>query len=355
MTHLSLFSGIGGIDIAAEWAGFKTVCFVEIDPYCQKVLAKHWPDVPVIGDIRDVTREKIDSYSEQLTKRTTYREGNNRRRSDCEQGDRNGLGDDIGDICSQRISRNEYNEQPPITLITGGFPCQPVSVAGKRRGKDDNRWLWPQMLRVIEETRPGWIVGENVAGLIRMGIDDCISDLENIGYTCQPYLIPACAVDAPHRRDRVFIVAKSEQSTSRRRGISGDTGDSGWERTSTEPEGIQSRDRKACASNAESCSQDVADTTGERLPDRGRPSLGKSRRTEPELERCSSSREGIQDDTGGYAGKRWWAVEPGLGRVAHGIPHRVDRLRCLGNAVVPQQIYPILKAIADEEQCTKNC
>ena len=155
LTHISLFTGIGGIDLAAEWAGFETVLMVENNAYCQKVLKKHWPDVPLESDIY------------------------------------------------------ETHPKETATLITGGFPCQPFSVAGQQRGKGDDRYLWPEMLRVIKEIRPGWVVAENVAGLIRMGLDDCLSDLEREGYITETFLIPACAVNAPHRRDRIFIVAHS--------------------------------------------------------------------------------------------------------------------------------------------------
>ncbi len=135
MTHVSLFTGVGGIDLAADWAGFKTILQVEKDPYCQKVLRKHWPNVKRIEDIRDV---KADSVNE------------------------------------------------PVTLISGGPPCQPVSVAGKRRGTGDDRWLWPEMLRVIREIKPQWVLAENVPGIISlesgMVFENLLVDLENEGY-----------------------------------------------------------------------------------------------------------------------------------------------------------------------------
>jgi DNA (cytosine-5)-methyltransferase 1 len=154
-THLDLFSGIGGFALAAGWAGFETVGFCDNEPYAQAVLKKHWPDVPIHGDIK-----ALDG--------TAYR---------------------------------------GVTLLTGGFPCQPFSNAGKRRGKDDDRYLWPQMLRVIQEARPAWIVGENVVGIIGLALDQVCSDLEACGYEVEPIIIPACGVDAPHRRNRVWVVA----------------------------------------------------------------------------------------------------------------------------------------------------
>ncbi|MBA7591749.1 hypothetical protein ES708_33912 [subsurface metagenome] len=201
LTHISLFTGIAGIDLAAEWAGFKTILFVEKDSYCQKVLNKHWPDVPIMGDIRDATKEKILAYT---SNRCKSREGPHQ--TDRCGGDRSREAAQILQIQGTEPTK----EQPAITLITGGFPCQPVSQAGKRRGKADDRWLWPEMLRVISEVRPTWVVAENVTGLLTMGFDNCLSGLESEGYETIPFVIPACGVNAPHRRDRIFIVGYSK-------------------------------------------------------------------------------------------------------------------------------------------------
>lgn len=160
MTHASLFSGIGGFDLAAEWMGWTNVLNCEIDEFCRKVLKYHFPNAKQYADIR-------------TTDFTVWR---NR-----------------------------------IDVLTGGFPCQPFSVAGKRKGTDDDRYLWPDMLRAIREIRPRWIVGENVYGLVNwsdgMVLEQVCADLENEGYEVQPFVIPACAVNAPHRRDRVWIIA----------------------------------------------------------------------------------------------------------------------------------------------------
>jgi len=150
-THLDLFSGIGGFALAAGRAGFRTIGFSEIDGYASAVLRKHWPGVPNFGDIRNVRGVRAD-------------------------------------------------------LVTGGFPCQPFSVAGKRRGAGDDRALWPEMLRVIAEVRPGWVLAENVPGIISMELDRVLSDLEGIGYATGTLVVPACALDARHRRERVWIV-----------------------------------------------------------------------------------------------------------------------------------------------------
>lgn len=160
MKHMGLFEGIGGFSLAARWAGWETPVMVEWSAYCQSVLKKNFPDATIFGDIH-------------------------------------------------RFDGRPYAGQ--IDVITGGFPCQPFSHAGKRNGADDDRYLWPEMLRVIREVAPEWVIGENVAGLISMDsgrvFDAILSDLENAGYCAEAYIIPAIAVGAPHRRDRVWIVA----------------------------------------------------------------------------------------------------------------------------------------------------
>ena len=160
MTHASLFSGIGGFDLAAEWMGWQNVFNCEIDPFCRKVLAYHFPDAKQYENIK--------------TTDFTIHRGH-------------------------------------IDVLTGGFPCQPFSIAGKRKGANDDRYLWPEMLRAIREIQPRWVVGENVLGIVNwsdgMVFEQVQADLEVAGYEVQPFLIPACAVDAPHRRDRVWFVA----------------------------------------------------------------------------------------------------------------------------------------------------
>lgn len=304
LTHLSLFSGIGGLDIAAEMAGFQTVGQCEWADYPTKVLEKHWPDVPRWRDIRTLTGE---SFYEKTGRRT-------------------------------------------VDVISGGFPCQPFSVAGKRRGKEDDRYLWPEMLRVISELRPAWVVGENVAGIVNMALDQVYTDLENEGYAVQAFIIPACAIDAPHRRDRCAIVAhcNNRQCITENETIQAGrdpVGYGGEDVAHAESAECERKRRKAWKRRPEPgcCGDDVPNA------DNGSRSL----RGNGELSAVEEAGT-IRADNGGrtleYVAGEWWPAEPNVRRVVNGVPNRVDRLKCLGNAVVPQQFYPVFQAIADIER-----
>ena len=232
LTHIDLFSGIGGFSLAAGWAGFRTVCFSEVDPYASAVLRKHWPDVPNLGD----------------------------------------------------ITRADFGAFAGATVLTGGWPCQPWSAAGKKLGTRDDRHLWPSMLQAIRTTRPAWVVGENVAGIIGMDFGDMLSDLESEGYSAQPFIIPALGVGAPIERDRVFTVASSNEVHGKTWvGNSSEAALQPWPRTKSETVWLQ----------------------------------------------AASEAAGMDDGL---------PEGPYLGRVG-----------AIGNAIVPQVAFQILKAIADLE------
>jgi DNA (cytosine-5)-methyltransferase 1 len=193
MRMLDLFSGIGGFSIAAQWcwgSDLEIEAFVEIDPFCQKVLRKHWPGVPIYGDIKAIQWVVAESES-----------GESWEQAESERGKYFGGG-------------NREVRVRSIDLLTGGFPCQPFSCAGKRAGTEDDRHLWPEMLRTIHEVKPRWVVAENVPGLLTledgMVFESVCADLEAEGYEVQPVIVPACAQGAPHRRDRVWIVAHAK-------------------------------------------------------------------------------------------------------------------------------------------------
>lgn len=244
LTHLSLFSGIGGLDLAAEWAGFETVGQCEWADYPTRVLERHWPGVPRWRDIRTLTKE---SFYERTGLRT-------------------------------------------VDLVSGGFPCQPFSKAGQRRGQKDDRYLWPEMLRVIEELRPSWVIGENVANILNLALDDVLSDLESKGYST---------------RRLWFQLAASALHTN-------DTDTQSWPTpTAMDAAGLAGHLRKdATSTRSMLLSQKV---------------------------KC-------------LAGGGHWKPEPGVGRVADGVPRWMDRVRCLGNAVCPPQFYPFFYYIREIEE-----
>ena len=288
MRVLDLFSGIGGFSLGLEAAGMTTVAFCERDPYGTKVLNKHWPDVPVHSDVRQLDGTKYAGS---------------------------------------------------IDVVCGGFPCQPFSVAGQQRGKEDDRHLWPEMLRVISESKPRWVIGENVSGFVRMALDDVCLDLENEGYTVRTFVLPACAADARHRRDRVFIVGYASSQHG--------WGDTNGRRESGLEVGrnllAQTR-REQVPDSTDRPSKDVAYATSPR-------SEARLPRQESGKERHARKPDHESDQRLGWEEGSDWPTEPAVGRMAHGVPNRGDRIKSLGNAVVPQliQIIGELVLAADKE------
>ncbi len=245
--HLDLFSGIGGFAIAAQKAGFVTNAFVEIDPFCRKVLQKNFPGVDIVDDIR------------------------------------------------------EYGWYEHAHLVTAGFPCQPFSQAGNKRGIDDERYLWPETLRVIVSTCPTWIILENVPGIINMELDNILIDLEAEGYTPETFVLPACAANAPHRRDRVWIIAHINSIRSNQRF-------SDWKKRF-----IQTNQLRNLEEIQQKWTQFIPDTWK------------------------------------AYTAKDWLAYNTTASRRNNGVSTRLDkdRIKALGNAIVPQVIYPIMEFIKE--------
>ena len=190
---LDLFAGIGGFSLGLEMTGgFETVAFCEIEKYPQEILKKNFPDVPIYEDVRSLTADRL-------------------------------IRDGVG----------------RIDVITGGYPCQPFSVAGQQKGEADDRHLWPFMLKIIAQVRPSWVICENVSGHIALGLDQVLFDLENEGYATRTFIIPACAVDAPHRRDRLWIVADTDKLTRGGGEVYRKSGDKGRAASKTRGEGLR--------------------------------------------------------------------------------------------------------------------
>jgi len=365
---LDLFSGIGGFSLALESTGhFQTIGFVENDEYCQAVLQHHFPEVPILGDIKNVTKETVPTRPD---------------------------------------------------VICGGFPCQPFSVAGDQRAKDDPRHLWPEMLRIIKEQKPTWVVGENVSGLVKLGLDEILDEMEDQGYSTRTFNIPAFSVGAPHQRQRLWIIGhlgdpehNGSPTPERERGLlkqseepkkqisiwesegtssasgdvanpdneglrsriggddfdyeeesgeggvdgEGSAGDDEWYDTSpTQDEGVDMANPESFKSREQTERQGRKNTARRSDDSRGT----KTERTETVTD---PNGKGLQGQRKKYklpkskrkreiGGSSWWDVEPNVGRVAYGVPNRVFKLRALGNSIIPQIAQKIGYAIIEAEK-----
>jgi len=394
--HLDLFSGIGGFSLGLEAAGgFETVAFCDYEPYCQKVLRKHWPWVTIYDDIKELNSERLAS-----------------------------------------------NGHTKIDIITGGYPCQPFSVAGRKKGEEDPRHVWPEMFRLIKELRPTWVIGENVAGHIKLGLDTVLENLESEGYSTRTFSISAASVGANHKRERVWIVGYSEHNgsstTEKSRGIKetndnnkeGQDKTSQFERTSRsynskdventgckqwpwsffgdqDENEIREGNANQFERSSEASESDVANSNGRRCSsvlDKRSSNQENKRRENYIKQSCSitdvanSESQGAREDNQGLwsgtegtsgrqttdladtessdrneyeidrehgktetqkilgdgssisGGSTWWSVEPNVGRVAHGVPKRVDRLKSIGNSLIPHIPYYIGKSIMEAER-----
>jgi DNA (cytosine-5)-methyltransferase 1 len=388
---LDICSGIGGFSLGLEaTGGFDTVAFCEFDDFCCKVLNKHWPNVPIYKDLKEIGNDP------------------------------------------ERIIQE-------FDLICGGIPCQPFSLAGKQKGKEDDRHLWPYMYAIVKSKKPTWVIVENVGGFVNVALDDVCLDLETQGYATQSFIIPACSVEAPHKRDRIWILGKytsefekplvdtdsirphehktTEEESSRRGSETSTTTTSNdvanskeledhehdnGERTqqdrehrvSQQPGGEGSlggtedvADPKLVSSDSISDSgsntkteseqgqktgnldrssgrQDVAYSNSEGLE--GSEEAGDTQKSREEREQLASGQDSslskwhTQSELGGVAdgiptrldGHLGFEREPNIPRVATGIPDRVNRLKALGNSIVPQIVYNIGLAILEEEKRT---
>jgi len=394
LRHVDLCSGIGGFALGFQWAELsKTIMFCDTEKWCREILAKNFPNVPITNDVKELANDP-----ERLV--------------------------------------------PDHDILTAGYPCQPFSVAGRQKGEKDDRHIWPYIFRIIACKRPTWCVFENVYGHVALGLDKVLADLESEGYSTRTFIVPACAKDAPHRRDRLWIIARvMADSESGGRGRNGDldetqgssqsdatqsdsfggissrpdivadttflglqehgysksgkfvegsqdVADSESERhrgSSSEERGDEQRivfsheqGRSSVGSEVEgrssSCGEDVADSDSddERSREKSRQSEGdtsRERTGDGSFDVADSDDEGSQggihrgenserQSFDGHSGRSrsthrqpeqdFWAVEPDVGRVAHGIPRRVDRLKGLGNAIVPQISMQIGLAIKEE-------
>ena len=307
MNHISLFSGIGGFDLASEWIGWNNIASCEINPFGRKVLKHYWPDALHHDDVHTFTKKLLD----------------------------------------EKIKG--WNSKDVI--LSGGFPCQPYSNAGKRKGKEDERHLWPEMLRIICEIRPRWIVGENVRGLIDWNgglvFDEIHIDLETIGYEVQSFVLPACSKDAPHRRDRIWIVANANDTNT------------GSDNRRNEGTAKEIRREETGDVFGTLCNNGNVTDTDDKLRKRWNKSNSKRRQnTGKRIKSLGDNKQGRNQSN--------WENFPtqspicggndGISRELDGITFpkwRNESIKAYGNAVVPQVVFEIFKAIQKYNELEK--
>ena len=372
LRHVDLCSGIGGFSLGFSWAELsKTIMFCDTEKWCRQILAKNFPNTPIATDVKELANDP------------------------------------------ERLVPNH-------DILTAGYPCQPFSVAGLRKGEEDDRHIWPYIFRIVTFKRPSWCVFENVYGHVALGLDKVLSDMENQGYATRTFIVPACAKNAPHRRDRLWIVCKnvgdsssggrgefrvseekvggteSEEAqsirTSSTRTTMGDTQHNGS--STTQIRGSNEEDARGSQKGEIQAKQfEGASGRGDHETMAYTKCLGWEQRTEiqGEFDReepsdqldfssegrrrsragshvANTSSEGLQgwdlnttinkgrskesqlgnESSRVYTDEGIWFAEPNVGRVAHGIPKRVDRLKGLGNAIVPQIAMQIGLAIKKE-------
>ena len=320
LRHVDLCSGIGGFALGFQWANLsKPIMFCDIEPWSRQILSKHWPDVPIATDVKELAN------------------------------DPDGL-------------------VPDCDILTAGYPCQPFSQAGQRRGSEDDRHIWPYIFSIVQRNRPSWCVFENVYGHVSRGLDQVLSYLEWESYAARPFVVPACAVDAPHRRDRLWIICRNVGNTENERYKQ-------WSDVEREGAKDKQEQRPSVRSEPSGSSEDVADTQSlfgnvgrehteqskrqvSKLGERG----GKINVADTDSERLQgqwrehelvSEREA--EHSVGSSGeevraRKYWKSEPSVGRVAHGVRDRIHRLKGLGNAIVPQIAMRIGQTIKQIEE-----
>ena len=289
MRHVDLCSGIGGFALGFEWAQLSNpVLFCDSEEWCRKVLRKHWTDVPILNDVKELA--------------------------------------------------NDPTQIPDCDILTAGYPCQPFSLAGNRQGTQDPRHLWPYLLKIVTSKRPTWCVFENVYGHVSMGLDTVLNDLETQGYSARTFNVPALSVDANHKRERLWIVANARDISGR----DGESGSIGKNGSGGLDKGLRTTEATKTSRPSET-SGTMADPNDSGNRTSEHESVINGEETHQGWNRQPLNRTGGLGKNG-----RWkWEPEPSVGRVANGVSRRMDRIRGLGNAIVPQIAMQIGLAIKE--------